>query len=73
MPRDGKIFVAPFIGGLNTETSSVVDMPLNTADELNCTIYAENIRGRRYGMSIERDGEFFSIGDSPLLRDARRG
>ena len=63
MPRDGKIFVAPFIGGLNTETSSVVDMPLNTADELNCTIYAENIRGRRYGMSIERDGEFFSIGE----------
>ena len=53
---DTDIFVAPFVGGLNTEQSTVTDLPTYTSDELNCTIYPEGIRGRRYGMSVERDG-----------------
>ena len=53
---DSKIFVAPFVGGLNTEQSTVADLPTYTSDELNCTIYSEGIRGRRYGMNLERDG-----------------
>lgn len=60
---DSKIFVAPFIGGLNTEQSTVVDLPTYTSEELNCTIYSEGIRGRRYGMNIERDGESVAIPD----------
>lgn len=58
---DSQVFIAPFIGGLNTEVSSIQDAPLNTSDELNCTIYPEGIRGRRYGAAIERDGESFEI------------
>ena len=54
-------FVAPFIGGLNTEQSDVQDLPANTSDELNCTIYPGMIRGRRYGMNIERDGTVFPL------------
>ena len=53
---DSKIFVAPFVGGLNTEQSTVADLPTYTSDELNCTIYSEGVRGRRYGMGVERDG-----------------
>lgn len=53
---DSKHFIAPFTGGLNTEQSTVQDLPTYTSDELNCTIYPEGLRGRRYGMSIERDG-----------------
>ena len=59
---DAKIFVAPFVGGLNTEQSSVTDLPTYTSDELNCTIYPEGIRGRRYGMSVERDGMVHASG-----------
>ena len=58
---DSAIFVAPFVGGLNTEQSSVVDLPTYTADELNCSIYSEGIRGRRLGMSIERDGQYYQL------------
>lgn len=58
---DSQVFIAPFIGGLNTETSSIQDAPLNTSDELNCTIYPEGIRGRRYGIAIERDGQSFEV------------
>lgn len=58
---DSKIFVAPFIGGLNTEQSTVVDLPKYTSSELNCSIYSEGIRGRRYGMSIERDGQGVAV------------
>ena len=53
---DRQLFVAPFIGGLNTEQSTVTDLPTYTSDELNCTIYPEGLRGRRFGMDIERDG-----------------
>lgn len=60
---DTPIFVAPFVGGLNTEQSSITDLPTYTSDELNCTIYPEGIRGRRYGMAIERDGAVFSLGE----------
>ena len=56
MPSNSKLFVKPFIGGLNTELSSVEDAILNTSDELNCTILPEGIRGRRLGFNIERDG-----------------
>ena len=58
---DTKHFIAPFIGGLNTEQSSVQDMPTYTSDELNCIVYPEEIRGRRYGMNIERDGSTYTV------------
>lgn len=56
MPSNSRLFVKPFIGGINTELSSVEDAILNTSDELNCTILQEGIRGRRLGFNIERDG-----------------
>jgi len=64
---DSRIFVAPFVGGLNTEQSTVQDLPTYTSDELNCSIYPEGIRGRRFGMDIERDGTTFALpeGSSP--------
>lgn len=49
--------LTPFVGGLNTEYSTVEDLPQCTSDELNCTIYAEGVRGRRLGMNEEREGE----------------
>ena len=64
MPSNSKLFVKPFIGGLNTETSSVEDAILNTADELNCTILPEGIRGRRLGFNIERDGKWIESNPS---------
>lgn len=54
---DSRHFIAPFVGGLNTEQSDVQDLPATTSDELNCSIYPGLIRGRRYGMNIERDGQ----------------
>lgn len=59
MPEQ-KIFLAPFIGGLNTELTSVEEAPLNTSDELNVTIYPERLRGRRYGFDLERDGTLYN-------------
>ena len=56
MPNSSRLFVKPFIGGINTELSSVEDVILYTADELNCTILPEGMRGRRLGFNIERDG-----------------
>jgi hypothetical protein len=61
MPSNSKLFVKPFIGGINTELSSVEDAILNTSDELNCTILPEGIRGRRLGFNIERDGKWADI------------
>lgn len=58
---DSQLFVAPFIGGLNTEQSTVQDLPTYTSDELNFSVYSEDIRGRRYGMNIERDGQFYAV------------
>lgn len=58
---DSRHFIAPFIGGLNTEQSQVQDLPANTSDELNCSIYPGIIRGRRYGMNVERDGEILPL------------
>ena len=58
MSSNSKLFVKPFIGGINTELSSVEDAILYTADELNCTILPEGIRGRRLGFNIERDGQW---------------
>lgn len=56
MPTNSRVFLKPFIGGLNTEGSDTDDMVLNTSDELNCTILPEQMRGRRYGFNIEKDG-----------------
>jgi hypothetical protein len=56
MPSNSRLFVKPFIGGINTELSSVEDAILYTSDELNCTILPEGMRGRRLGFNIERDG-----------------
>ena len=50
--------LSPFMGGLNTELTKTAEAPLNTSEELNCTIYPETIRGRRYGMALERDGRW---------------
>ena len=58
MPANSRVFLKPFIGGLNTEGSDVDDMVLNTSDELNCTILPEQMRGRRYGFNIEKDGKW---------------
>jgi len=58
---DSRHFIAPFIGGLNTEQSDVQDLPATTSDELNCSIYPGLIRGRRYGMNIERDGQVLRL------------
>lgn len=58
MPSNSKLFVKPFIGGINTETSSVEEAMLYTTDELNCTILPEGIRGRRLGFNIERNGKW---------------
>lgn len=62
---DSRHFIAPFVSGLNTELSTVEDLPKYTADELNCTTYPGGIRGRRYGMAIERDGEEFIVSGNP--------
>lgn len=59
---DQKIFINPFVQGLNTETSDLNDQGAFTSDELNCTIYSENIRGRRFGFDIERDGQYKASG-----------
>lgn len=58
---DTRHFIAPFIGGLNTEQSHIQDLPTTTSDELNCSIYPGLIRGRRYGMAIERDGQVLPL------------
>jgi hypothetical protein len=58
MPANSRVFLKPFIGGLNTEGSDTDDMVLNTSDELNCTILPEQMRGRRYGFNIEKDGKW---------------
>lgn len=64
MSNYSKLFLKPFVGGLNTELSQVEDALLYTSDELNCTILTEGMRGRRYGMNVERDGQFFNTGQS---------
>lgn len=61
MPTNSRAFLKPFIGGLNTELSQVEDAVTFTSDELNCTILPEGIRGRRYGMNIERDGSWYQL------------
>lgn len=60
---DSRIHIAPFVGGLNTEQSSVTDLLTYTSDELNCSVYPEAIRGRRYGMDLEINGQFFATGE----------
>ena len=62
MPANSRVFLKPFIGGLNTEASDTDDMVLNTSDELNCTILPEQMRGRRYGFNIEKDGKWIDSG-----------
>lgn len=57
--------LTPFVGGLNTEYSTVEDLPQCTSDELNCTIYAEGVRGRRLGMDLERDGSYSPVTQIP--------
>lgn len=61
MPSSSRLFVAPFMRGLNTELTQTEDATLYTIDELNCTILPENMRGRRYGFNIERDGEWITV------------
>lgn len=63
MPTNSRVFLKPFIGGLNTEGSDTDDMVLNTSDELNCTILPEQMRGRRYGFNIEKDGQWIDSGE----------
>lgn len=63
MPTNSRVFLKPFIGGLNTEGSDTDDMVLNTSDELNCTILPEQMRGRRYGFNIEPDGRWIDANE----------
>ena len=56
MPGYTRQFLAPFVGGLNTELPQTQDALQYTSDELNCTILREGMRGRRYGFNIEKDG-----------------
>lgn len=58
---DSKISLKSFVGGLNTEQSNTEELLAFTSDELNCSIYPEGIRGRRFGMNIERDGSLFQL------------
>lgn len=64
MPASSRVFLKPFIGGLNTEGSDTDDMVLNTSDELNCTILPEQLRGRRYGFNIEPEGKWIDAGET---------
>lgn len=59
MPGYTRQFLAPFIGGLNTELPQTQDALQYTSDELNCTILREAMRGRRYGFNIEKDGKWY--------------
>lgn len=59
MPSLQKVTLRPFIGGLNTEINGTIDSTDNTSDELNCTIFNDGTRGRRYGLTLERYGEYF--------------
>ena len=67
MPTNSRVFLKPFIGGLNTEGSDTDDMVLNTSDELNCTILPEQMRGRRYGFNIEKDGKWIPTGEENIV------
>lgn len=69
MPSYSKLFLKPFIGGLNTEGSDTDDLTLNTSDELNCTILPEGKRGRRYGFNIEQGGRWIEV-DEPIRSHA---
>ena len=60
MPSQSIVTLRPFIGGLNTEINGTIDSTYNTSDELNCTIYNDGTRGRRYGLSLERYGSYFN-------------
>lgn len=63
MPTSSRVFLKPFIGGLNTEGSDTDDLVLNTSEELNCTILPEQLRGRRYGFNIEEFGQWIDAGE----------
>ena len=63
MPTNSRLYIAPFIGGMNTELPQTEDAVNYTLDELNCTILPEKVRGRRYGFNIERDGRWISPTD----------
>lgn len=60
MPGYTRQFLAPFVGGLNTELPQTQDALQYTSDELNCTLLREGMRGRRYGFNIEKDGKWFN-------------
>lgn len=60
MPTQSVVTLRPFVGGLNTEINGTVDTTNNTSDELNCTIFNDGIRGRRYGMDTEKYGTYFT-------------
>lgn len=64
MPANSRVFLKPFIGGLNTEASDTDDMVLNTSEELNCTILPEQMRGRRYGFNIEPEGKWIDANET---------
>lgn len=59
MPSQTKVTLRPFIGGLNTEINGTIDSTDNTSDELNCTIFNDGTRGRRYGINLEKFGRYF--------------
>lgn len=65
MPSQTKVTLRPFIGGLNTEINGTIDSTENTSDELNCTIFNDGTRGRRYGINLEKFGKYF---ETPMAK-----
>lgn len=56
-----------FAAGLNTEANQLTDNPQYTTDELNCQIFKDLTRARRYGMTIESDG--VAVSGSTVVSD----
>lgn len=57
------VSASPFLGGLNTELSGVVDSTDFTRDELNMIIRPDGTRSRRFGVDYE---ELFKLSKYPV-------
>lgn len=57
------VSASPFLGGLNTELSGVVDSTDFTRDELNMIIRPDGTRSRRFGIDYE---ELFKLSKDPV-------
>ena len=53
MAQQNLISIPPFSKGFITENNQLIDVPSYTSDELNCKIYNDGTRGRRFGIDYE--------------------